>query len=354
MLIAEAVSDYTESMALAHHSDSVDIYSCSWGPMDDAKNLVGPGRLMKMTLERGVRNGRGKKGNIFMWAGGNGRQHNDNCNYDGYANSRFTFAIGAIDKDGQQSWYSEPCAALIGVTPSSGSRKGITTTDITGSGGYVSGECTDGFGGTSSACPLAAGVVALMLEARPELTWRDVQHVIAKHAVQVDTGLISSGDWNTNERGFHHSHRYGFGLLRAPDLVDGAKSHALVPPQKGYSQVANIRRREIPNNGGHLSVPISIRGSGISFIEHVTLEVRANHPRRGELGIRVRSPEGVVSVLAERRSDTHAGVNWTFFTIRHFGEQQADGKWHVELEDLSPHNSYHGRIDYLKINIYGY
>lgn len=78
VLIAEACSDYTESMALSHHSNSgVDIYSCSWGPSDDASNLIGPGRLMKLVLERGVSSGRNGKGSIFMWAGGNGKQHND-------------------------------------------------------------------------------------------------------------------------------------------------------------------------------------------------------------------------------------------------------------------------------------
>ena len=34
--------------------------------------------------------------------------------------------------------------------------------------------------GTSAAAPLAAGIVALMLEAAPQLTWRDVQHVVVR------------------------------------------------------------------------------------------------------------------------------------------------------------------------------
>ena len=254
-----------------------------------------------------------------------------------------------------QSWYSEPCAALLAVAPSSGSRRGITTTDITGSGGYASGECIDSFGGTSSACPLAASVVALMLEARPELTWRDVQHVIAKHARKIDPGLVSSGDWHTNERGYHHSHRYGFGLLVAPDLVDGARSHALVPtPQKGHLQTIVPHDKSIPNNGGQLNVPISVTGSGISFIEHVTLYVDITHPRRGELGIRLVSPEGTVSVLSERHRDSHPNIKWTYFSMRHFGERAADGQWHVEIQDLAPHNAFKGKVNRLKINVYGY
>ena len=47
---------------------------------------------------------------------------------------------------------------------------GITTTALTRQGG-----CTSSFSGTSASAPMAAGVIALLLEARPDLTWRDVQ-----------------------------------------------------------------------------------------------------------------------------------------------------------------------------------
>lgn len=45
--------------------------------------------------------------------------------------------------------------------------------------------CTEGHTGTSAAAPLAAGMVALMLQVRPCLTWRDVQHIVAFTATQV-------------------------------------------------------------------------------------------------------------------------------------------------------------------------
>lgn len=110
-----------------------------------------------------MNSGRGGKGSIYVWAGGNGRGSGDNCNYDGYANSRFTIAIGAVDylvrffflrltpppppilssspnvsMQGKQSYYSENCAALLACAPSSGSARSITTTDLTGNQGtYV-------------------------------------------------------------------------------------------------------------------------------------------------------------------------------------------------------------------------
>lgn len=61
------------------------------------------------------------------------------------------------------------------------------TTDIVDRGG-----CTRGHSGTSAAAPIAAGIIALMLQARPCLYWRDVQHLIAFTAVQVTLTCVSA------------------------------------------------------------------------------------------------------------------------------------------------------------------
>ena len=54
--------------------------------------------------------------------------------------------------------------------------------------------CTEHHTGTSAAAPLASGIVALMLEARPCLTWRDVQHLIVVTAVKVVCWIFSGDD----------------------------------------------------------------------------------------------------------------------------------------------------------------
>lgn len=56
------------------------------------------------------------------------------------------------------------------------------TTDWTQRGGK---GCTTAHSGTSAAAPLAAGMLALMLQARPCLTWRDVQYLIILTAQKV-------------------------------------------------------------------------------------------------------------------------------------------------------------------------
>ena len=45
---------------------------------------------MKLAIEKG----RYGYGNVFVFASGNGGLNEDNCNYDGYANSVYTITIG--------------------------------------------------------------------------------------------------------------------------------------------------------------------------------------------------------------------------------------------------------------------
>jgi subtilisin family serine protease len=133
--IAEAVDDATEANALAFHPHDVGVYSCSWGPYDDGNRLEGPGQLAQRTLEQQTRLGRQGKGSLYVWAAGNGAEQLDNCNYDGYANSRYTIAVGALSNAGTRAPYSECCSALFVVAPSSGGTRGISTVDLLGSDG---------------------------------------------------------------------------------------------------------------------------------------------------------------------------------------------------------------------------
>ncbi|KAK6060365.1 peptidase, S8/S53 family [Cooperia oncophora] len=67
-----AVSDSVEAASLSLNQDHIDIYSASWGPEDDGKTFDGPGPLAREAFYRGIKSGRRGKGNIFVWASGNG------------------------------------------------------------------------------------------------------------------------------------------------------------------------------------------------------------------------------------------------------------------------------------------
>ena len=60
---------------------------------------------------------------------------------------------------------------------------------------------------------MAAGIVALALEANPELNWRDVQHITVR--TSRPKGNLKAEDWSTNGVGRQFSHAFGFGLMDA-------------------------------------------------------------------------------------------------------------------------------------------
>jgi len=62
----------------------------------------------------------------------------------------------------------------------------ITTTDITGFGGYSSSEYTDSFNGTSSSCPFAAGVGALIKSYNPSLSVDEIRDIMRNTAVDIE------------------------------------------------------------------------------------------------------------------------------------------------------------------------
>lgn len=61
-------------------------------------------------------------------------------------------------------------------------------------------KCTGHHGGTSAAAPIAAGIFALVLQTRPELTWRDMQHLCVQTAIQ---GKLSKHHAVGNRLGYH-------------------------------------------------------------------------------------------------------------------------------------------------------
>ena len=72
------------------------------------------------------------------------------------------------------------------------------------------------FQGTSASAPMAAGIIALALEANRNLTWRDVQHLIVETA---KPKYLNALDWKTNGVGKRVSHAFGFGMMDAAQFV---------------------------------------------------------------------------------------------------------------------------------------
>jgi hypothetical protein len=132
-------------------------------------------------------------------------------------------AVGATNQRDTRSEYSNYGTALDFVTPSSDIDApvtgGTTTTDRTGNLGYNAGDYTNntvanGFGGTSSASPLAAGIGALVLSVAPGLSAAQVRAILRSTADKVG-GVVYDGN------GFNL--QYGHGRLNARRAVEALR-----------------------------------------------------------------------------------------------------------------------------------
>ncbi len=331
-------------------ADIIAINNNSWGPADDARRLEGPGPLAQAALEQGILQGRNGKGVIYVWAGGNGRSQGDNVNYDGYANSRYTIAVGASTDTGVYASYSEAGAALLLNAPSSGGNAGIVTTDFTGAAGYTSTDYEMDFGGTSASCPLVSGVVALLLETNPALTWRDVQHILLRSATKNDP---TSDGWRTNGGGLLFHHDYGFGRVNAELAVKMAQSWTLVPAQEAAQEWEDAPAMPIPdNNAQGIVLHRSVITPARFVAEHVEVTVDISHPRRGDLEISLISPSGMESQLTRKHDDPNADFsNWSLMSVAHWGEAP-NGIWTLRVCDQRGGNV--GVLNAWRLSIHGY
>jgi subtilisin family serine protease len=171
---------------------------------------------------------------VITWAAGNGNESVDN---DGYASSECVMAVAASNDRGRRSVYSDFGTALWCAFPSDDAAfdgrpdpftPGIWTTDRSDGedegynphfdDGDGEGKYTEGFGGTSSACPGVAGVAALVLEQNPNLNWIEVCNLIADTSDQIDK---KNGKYDAVTG---HSALYGWGRVNAKRAVERAKT----------------------------------------------------------------------------------------------------------------------------------
>ena len=348
-------NEHEEYDAFTCHGDRVHIKTCSWGPSDHAFSLYPIRTKGQLGLEYAIHTGRDGKGTIFVFAAGNGGGKQNNCNNDGYANSMYTIAVTAVSSHLKRVSYGEECACLITSAPSSDDR-GYRVWTTTVGGAYST------FGGTSAAAPIVSGVVALMLQTNPNLSWRDVQEILLFTSRKNDPG---DEGWVTNGVGMHYNHRYGGGVVDAQKAVHFSSVWTTLPPRETYvyEQYPNARIVDTSDNIFRINCTNSIRA------EHIELVVNITHKYRLDLDIRLESPSGTVSRLTtpvasnesviattfadnSRRYDDY--INWSFKTVLHWGENTR-GIWYVYINDNFAGNDHiENTIKTLRVIMHGH
>lgn len=389
------------------------IYSNSWGALDTGhfEHVSAGDGALASALGRGLREGRGGKGAVYVFAGGNGAQTGDYSVYDSNVSHYGMVTVCAVNAGGRRTLYSEAGPNLTVCAPSGDSRTGYgdwqagITTLLPGQG------YRDNFNGTSAAVPMVSGVVALMLQANPDLTWRDVPLVLAHSARQVDAG--SPGWRSLPGSSLRYHHHYGFGGVDAQAAVKLARQWSSVGGSESVRQCGPYRKKvrgaiperipattgaapdntdssgsmedtrskgnggideNVPVQDGLLSAIDIPADCPIQHIEHVDVRMtavsdnyRRQHPGPGDLHITLTSPLGQVSTLAtphdcyrlgsdgSRQGTRCVGLkDFRFGLRRHMDEPAATASnrsWTLGMADRRAGN--HGKLYWWEITLYG-
>ncbi len=357
-LVAGQPTEEDIAEAMLHANSQIQVKNNSWGY--EPGGLGHPGAMPLAAFLEGATSGRDGRGTIYVFASGNGRTQQDDANYNALNTSPYTLVVGGVAPDGGPTTYATPGACVVVSAPTrkgvSKDSLGIVTTDLVGNNGY-NGASTIGdlddksytrhFSGTSASASLVSGTVALMLEANPELGWRDVQEILVRSARKNDP---DDSDWIVNAAGLHFNHKYGAGLIDASAAVSMAETWTNLSAAVSHTIVTNLSLAIPDNDPDGVTVHFDLVGANM-IVEHVELAASITHTWRGDLGIRLISPEGTESVLAERRIDPGDDYDaWPFMTVRKWGEQ-AQGRWHVHVADLAALDV--GEITRLELTVRG-
>ncbi len=364
--LVSSLGSQSEADAFVWAADhGADVISCSWGPMDGEwwnpndplhDDVVPIPDSTRLAIDYAVREGRAGKGCVITWAAGNGNESVDN---DGYASYSNVIAVAASNDRGKKADYSDTGEAIWCSFPSSNGAPsltpGIWTTDVSGAGGYNSGAESDGdaaghytnaFGGTSSACPGAAGVAALVIARDPTLRWDQVKELLKRSCDRIDP---SGGRYDASG----HSKLYGYGQLNAKAAVELAAP----APAAGYTAVhkaiQSVPIRDLKTARLRVAVGDTrpVRGLKVSVdLEHTWI---------GDLTVKLKPPAGLVSkalVLHDRQGGGESNIHRVYDTASTPGLSALEGvtpagEWTLEVRDHAKRDVGHIRSFGLELEL---
>ena len=394
------------------YNGNFDIFNYSYGY--PACRFIPTESAVVDQIKNGVNSLRDGKGAIYVKAAGNdfkgiwgdcgglaallgaATEYYGNTNRDGYKTLPYLIIVGSLSAYGISSGFSASGSSLWISAPGGGSAKGrglfgtepnIITTDRpgcdkgdskTGALGFngdahpKNPHCDyhSDFKGTSAAAPIVSGVVALMLEANGNLSWRDVKHILAKTAKRLDptagptehsylgvpSGHIYEQGWVRNSAGYYFHNWYGFGGIDAYKAVEAATNYTtdlgeLVVTDWFDHSGDNSLNLDIPDDSS-VGATHTLNVTEDLIIEAVQIKMHLNHTRFNDLGVELTSHSGTKSILLNVRpripypeiTDSNILLSNAFY-----GEN-SQGNWILKIIDARPDEI--GRLESWSINFF--
>lgn len=373
----------TSARKIDQASGNFDISNMSWGTGQNSlyprdTNYETQLKYMSVT-------GRSGLGTVFVKAAGNSfvvRCRNSttmncigNSNFDGDDTNPYTIIVGALNASGSSATYSSAGSNLwissfggeggddspaMFSTDRSGCDTGYAKSNAgsslafeRGSAGNSGCNYTASFNGTSSASPIAAGAIALLMEANPALSWRDIKFILAKTADPVDyqttgsiphpfrdplpTGYAWEQPWITNQAGFKFHNWYGFGRLNVDAALAMARNYNSTLGSYAETNFANDQSGlsiAIPDNSATGGATMMNVASNFK-LEGVQLQLWATHPDVSELAVELTSPQGTKSIVVNMKNSLTGLANYQgeVFLSNAFYQERAQGNWTLKLID---------------------
>jgi len=352
------------------------VISCSWGP---SLRYFPLSLRQKLALKNAATKGRNGLGCVIVFASGNSnRPVNGFVNesgwpnnsligevrwFDGFSSNEYVMTVSACTSEAKKSAYSNWGKEISVCAPSNNARPdtyprifgslpgwGIITTDRVGPSGYSSADYTGGFGGTSSACPLVAGIAALVISANPKLTAREVREIIETTTDKItdnSSDLQLGLEWgNYDEEG--HSQWFGFGKANAFKAVTEAVNRR----SRNDIEISRFSRPDliIPDNDD-VGVKDVLTFSEEGTVASINVNIDISHSYIGDLVVALISPSGTKVLLHHRSGGSSSNLQKTFnfgnapLLQELIGESVA-GRWELQVKDLA-------RADVGQLNSWG-
>lgn len=376
ILTTQYLSDTIDALGRGIGDSSIAISNNSWGPFSTGMPTQTETMIAEI-VRKGVDNGRAGKGIVYVFAAGNSDRDDAESAWAGTSTPHFSpsnfyghspkqaLIVCAVNSNGVAATYSANGSNLLVCAPSGETpdvHGNSPTPAITTTAPY--GIYSHAFNGTSAATPSVSGVAALMLQANPKLSWRDVRLILARTArvlpsMEADPRAewIQTGALNpyTGQR-YRYSTRYGFGLVDATAAVSYAQRFMSVggSSQTFWEHTCSTSFREphpasdaAPETGVLVqSLPIVCGSRTVEFLE---AEITLEHPNFRALRVTLESPRGTKIVLSREyarcetsfsyRGETKQACSTASIGHRYRThavtalDEPVSGHWRLKIED---------------------